>query len=240
VFEFRNLKVLREAEAPAILLEAGIIVNRAEEIELASPARRHLGELLKRQPWNISALEMMLRIDLSEGDRDAVQKNVERILTVEPGNALANYMLGVHHYYREEFLLAESAYRASLATRKSPEALNDLAYVLHLQGRTGEAEAHIRESLEMNDRNPPAWDTLGTILMALNRLDEAQQALQQSLALRPDSAGVMLSLALLYEKQGRLTESEGMAKQVNARQNELSSEQQASIRELIRRLSDAM
>jgi N-acetylmuramoyl-L-alanine amidase len=42
VFEFRNLKVLREAEAPAILLEAGIIVNRAEEIELASPARRHL------------------------------------------------------------------------------------------------------------------------------------------------------------------------------------------------------
>jgi N-acetylmuramoyl-L-alanine amidase len=42
VFEFRNLRVLREAAAPAILLEAGIIVNRAEEIELASPARRHL------------------------------------------------------------------------------------------------------------------------------------------------------------------------------------------------------
>ncbi len=42
VFEFRNLKVLREAAAPAILLEAGIIVNRAEEIELASPARRQL------------------------------------------------------------------------------------------------------------------------------------------------------------------------------------------------------
>jgi N-acetylmuramoyl-L-alanine amidase len=42
VFEFRNLKVLREATAPAILLEAGIIVNRAEEVELASPARRNL------------------------------------------------------------------------------------------------------------------------------------------------------------------------------------------------------
>jgi N-acetylmuramoyl-L-alanine amidase len=42
VFEFRNLRVLKQSSVPAILLEAGIIVNRAEEIELASPARRQL------------------------------------------------------------------------------------------------------------------------------------------------------------------------------------------------------
>ncbi len=42
VFEFRNLRVLKQAAAPAVLLEAGIIVNREEEIELASPARRQL------------------------------------------------------------------------------------------------------------------------------------------------------------------------------------------------------
>lgn len=42
VFEFRNLRVLKDAAAPAILLEAGIIVNRQEEIELALPARRKL------------------------------------------------------------------------------------------------------------------------------------------------------------------------------------------------------
>jgi N-acetylmuramoyl-L-alanine amidase len=42
VFEFRNLRVLKEAEVPAILFEAGIIVNRADEIQLASPARRQL------------------------------------------------------------------------------------------------------------------------------------------------------------------------------------------------------
>jgi N-acetylmuramoyl-L-alanine amidase len=40
VFAFRNLKVLKDAPAPAVLLEAGLIVNRAEELELASPARR--------------------------------------------------------------------------------------------------------------------------------------------------------------------------------------------------------
>jgi N-acetylmuramoyl-L-alanine amidase len=42
VFEFGNLRVLKETGAPAVLLEAGIIVNRAEELELASPARRQL------------------------------------------------------------------------------------------------------------------------------------------------------------------------------------------------------
>jgi N-acetylmuramoyl-L-alanine amidase len=42
VFEFRSLRVLKEAEVPAILFEAGIILNRADEIQLASPARRQL------------------------------------------------------------------------------------------------------------------------------------------------------------------------------------------------------
>lgn len=201
-------------------------------------ARSYIEETLRRQPGYVPALEMMLRVELFEGNRDAVEKLTEQILNIEPRNAIANYMLGVFHYYREEYLLAEAAYRASIATRKTPEALNDLAYVLYLQRRTEEAEPLIRESIVMNDRNAPAWDTLGTILMALDKLDESQQALQQSLALRPDNASVMLSLALLYEKQGRTNECESIARQVNARQNELSSEQQGTIRELIRRLDN--
>ena len=42
VFAFRQLRVLREAPAPAVLLEAGVIVHRQEEIALASPARRKI------------------------------------------------------------------------------------------------------------------------------------------------------------------------------------------------------
>lgn len=45
VFEFRNLRVLKQSAAPAILFEAGIIINRAEEMELASPARRQLAAM---------------------------------------------------------------------------------------------------------------------------------------------------------------------------------------------------
>jgi N-acetylmuramoyl-L-alanine amidase len=42
VYRYDQLVVLRETHMPAVLLEAGSIVNRQEETELASPARRAL------------------------------------------------------------------------------------------------------------------------------------------------------------------------------------------------------
>ncbi|EHJ47250.1 cell wall hydrolase/autolysin [Solidesulfovibrio carbinoliphilus subsp. oakridgensis] len=40
VYRYDGLAVLREAAMPAVLLEAGVIVNRAEEAELAGPDRQ--------------------------------------------------------------------------------------------------------------------------------------------------------------------------------------------------------
>ena len=40
VYRYDQLIVLRHTEMPAVLLEAGSIVNRQEELELASPERR--------------------------------------------------------------------------------------------------------------------------------------------------------------------------------------------------------
>src|SRR6202035_5001751 len=42
VYRYDQLIVLRETRMPAVLLEAGSIVNRQEELELASPERRAL------------------------------------------------------------------------------------------------------------------------------------------------------------------------------------------------------
>ncbi|HMO51929.1 MAG TPA: tetratricopeptide repeat protein [Kiritimatiellia bacterium] len=229
------LKKLREAKAltPGIqLLMAQAAMNQQDR----DGARRHLNDVLRRQPNNTQALEMLLRLYMSESARDKVFQTAERIITFEPRNALANYMLGVHHYFNEEYALAESAYRVSLAARRTPEALNDLAYVLHLQNRSAEAETFVRESLQLSERNSAAWDTLGVVLMAQNKLPEAEEALRQSLSLRPETASVLLSLAQLHEKQGRFEEAEQIAREINARLNELSPQAQGALRELLRRL----
>ena len=228
---------LRQARAlaPAVqLVMAQSALNKGDR----DTARHYIEDVLRRQSGNIQALEMLLRINMFEGSRDLVHKTAERILNVNPRNALANYMLGVHHYYKEEYALAESAYRVSLATTRSPEALNDLAYILFIQKRGTEAEPLIRESLAINDRNSAAWDTLGVILMEKNELAEAERSFAKSLELRPDTASVLLNMALLNEKQGKLAEASAITKEINARLNELSPQAQTTLRQLNQRLRE--
>ena len=228
---------LREAKmlAPGIQL---VMAQSAIDQGDRDTGRRYLADILRRQPNNIPALEMTLRLDMFEGGRDMVQRSVEKILNADPRNALANYMLGVNHYYNEEYALAESAYRASIETARSPQALNDLAYVLYLQGKLAEGETAVRESLALNDRNNSAWDTLGVILMEQNKLTEAEEALQRSLGLRPNAASVLLSLAVLYEKSEKWDEAGKIAHDINTRLNELSPQDQGRLQRLIDRLTD--
>jgi tetratricopeptide (TPR) repeat protein len=242
-----ELKDNKTAETAMEQLAKAKVVSPAIQLVMAQSAlnqgdrggaRRLLNEVLKRQPGNIHALEMKLRIDISERAREEAQKTVETILRYDSRNALANYMLGVHHMYKEEYALAESAYRASLAAFRGPEALNDLAYVLSLQNKLSEAEPLARESLHLNDRNSAAWDTLGVILMKQDKLPEAEEALQASLALRPGAAGVMLSLAMLHEKRGRLEEAGNVMREVSTRMNELTPQDQAVFRDLQFRLQN--
>jgi len=232
------MRKLRDAKmlAPGIQL---VLAQSAVDQGDRDTARRHLSDILRRQPSNVPALEMTLRLDMYEGSRDQVQRTVEKVLAVDPRNALGNYMLGVHHYYNKEYALAESAYRASLATTRSPQALNDLAYVLYLQGNLDESEGLVRESIAINERNHSAWDTLGVILMQKNKTLEAEEALQKSLGLRPNTASVLLSLAVLYEKMGRTTEAGRIATDINARLNELSPQDQDRLRALLERLATA-
>lgn len=42
IYEFRGLRVLKDSAAPAVLVEAGVIVNRQDEMQLATPQRMAL------------------------------------------------------------------------------------------------------------------------------------------------------------------------------------------------------
>jgi len=199
-------------------------------------ARELLNLALRRQPADLQALDLMLRLCILEAKRDEAEDVVQRILTIAPRHAFANMALGSIQLSREMYELAEASYRASLQTERDPLTLNELAYTLHLRGKNEEALPLIREALEKNDRNGAAWDTLGAILLRLNRLEEAEPALQKALALLPEAPDIIFHMALLYEARGLRRESRDLAEKLMERPNTLRPAAFDELRALLARL----
>lgn len=218
---------------PALRL---VLAQHAIREGSVAEARRQVESVLQRSPGHIQALEMSLRLDLMEGNRELAQRHAERLLRVAPGNALGNYILGTLQYAAGDAELAESSFRASLETQRSTEALNDLAWVLNARGDYEEAEALIREALERNDGSAQMWDTYGVILMNRSAFEDAESALLKSLAIRPDAVATTLHLAMLKERQGLRAEALRMTETLQTRLAELSLPMQAQFRELQSRL----
>jgi tetratricopeptide (TPR) repeat protein len=199
-------------------------------------ARKHLEDVLRARPGLVPALEMILRLDVYEGQRDVAEQHVETLLQADPKNALGNYIQGSLLVAREQYSLAEAAYRTSLERRRAPETLNDLAWVLLQRGQYDEALAMARESLTMDQNNGSTWDTIGAALMAKGQYQEAREAIQQALSLKPNSAPIMLNMAKLYEKLGMQKDALRLADSLLARPSEIPRDSYEQLRELVKRL----
>jgi tetratricopeptide (TPR) repeat protein len=222
----------RKPASTARLALAQIAISRGD----TKAARKHLEELLRSAPNNIPALEMMVRLDVFEGLRDEAENHVEMLLRQDAKSALGNYVNGTLLAAREQYTLAESAFRTSLESQRTPEPLNDLAWVLVHRGAYDEALELARESLDLDDSSGSTWDTFGSALMAKGRLDEAEEAIQKALALKPDAAPIMLNMARLYEKKGMNKDALRLADSLLARPSEMSRESYDELREIVKRL----
>ncbi|HMP72590.1 MAG TPA: tetratricopeptide repeat protein [Kiritimatiellia bacterium] len=231
----RALVRLRQAETLPVSLRITLAQHALREGSWQE-ARQQIDTVLRTHPGSVPALDAALRLDLAEGKREQAQRHVELLLTQDPGHAFGNYILGTLQYHAEQYALAESSFRASLATQRSPEAMGDLAWLMARRGAMREALPLVREALELNPNNGAAWDTLGVILTRVGRLEDADQALQRALALRPDSAEINLHLAQLYERKGRHQEALNMAESLQNRASELSTSAFQDLRDLLGRL----
>ncbi len=227
-----KLKDTRSLGPAVRLMLAQIAVGRGEY----AAARREVEEVLRLQPAQPVGLEMMTRFSMGEGDRLATERFVEQLLAVDSRHAFANYVLGALQFGRGEHALAESSYRASLASHRAPETINDLADVLAKRGALQEAEALVREALQAVDTMGSAWDTLAVICLRTDRTDEAAEALQRAIALRPESLATKVHLAELHERQGRKTESLALADELLVSTADLDHDDAESLRALVRRL----
>lgn len=199
-------------------------------------ARRHFADALNEQPGRVRLLDIAMRVDLVMGQYPAAVKGARAILQLDRSHALANYVIGASRLSDGEIDLAEDALRQSLARKRLPQALNDLAWLLVRKQEYDEAEKLAREAVAVLPGMYQAWDTLGEIRLKQDRLAAAEAALQKALALGQDRMGVLLHMAQLQAAKGDTPQAREIMAMIADKTGRLSSTAKAEYDRLQRDL----
>jgi tetratricopeptide (TPR) repeat protein len=202
-----------------------------------SAARSHLERVLNARIADERVLNALLELDLREKRSDLAERHARRLLVMNPRHALAAYVLGTVQIDRGNLELAEASLRSSIRHKKTPVALNDLAWLLERRGKYEEAETLAREAVALLDRAPSFWDTLGVTLMRTGKYEEADAALRKSLELGATSAATDLHMAELQVLRGKVDEARRFLRRAENAQQRLSLEDREELAALRRRLA---
>lgn len=195
-------------------------------------AREYFEAVLAMTPNNQLALTILLKLDVIQGRMDMAKKHSHRLLLLDSDNALANYITGGIQLQQGDLLLAEDSMRQALGSMRSPAVLNDLAWVLQLLKKYDEAEKLAREAVEQNTEFGGGYDTLGYILIKLNRLPEAEEALNKALVIMNGHPDVLFHLAELHEKSADKVKLKQDIKKLDKVSEYLSDDQHRKLEEI--------
>jgi len=155
------------------------------------------------------------------GPKDAMFSALESYLDLRPEDQSARLMLGQKLEAEKRYDDALVAYRGG---RDDPVLLYHVAHLLSRDRESyAEAEAQVREALEMSPEMLEARLLLARILERTERYEEALPELERTQEDHPEASQVYYNLATAYRRAGRLDEAQDAA----ARFQELSREEQA-------------
>lgn len=133
------------------------------------------------------------------GDFSAAESEFRKILVVEPQNVYALCNLGVtqlrlgNNQEAAETLMRAQAYNFDL---EFPHYARGAA-LLRL-GRLDEAAEELGDALKINDKNAPAWHTLGLIARKRGQIESAKQSFLKAVDIDPACAEAHFNLAVIY------------------------------------------
>ena len=152
------------------------------------------------------------------GNALLLQRKYDDILELESGNRLSPtsefdlLMFTANAQFRKEnFDNARRDYRAALAIFPTNiRALNSLVTLeLSLQ-RFADAEAIINQAMALDDTSARLWHLRGRLYRAQNKIELAQQSLEQATLLDPDDPLILRSLADVYVNTRNLSQAKSM------------------------------
>lgn len=226
----RKLERVQDKDFIVLFVLGQIAVQKADYVS----ARILFDQVQALRPSNPIVLDQLLRLDVQEGREDLAAVHVRSLLLLDPNHAFANHVLGSLQLKRKEYALAENSLRKSVERSRTPESLNDLAWVLQERGSLDEAETLTREALRADEKSAAYWDTLGVVLMKRGKLAEAEAALKKAVGLSADDLSTQTHLAELYDKKGDARQAAQLAEDLLGRGSELSNADRDTLRELVR------
>ena len=146
----------------------------------------------------------------SEGKIDSAKSVFENVLCAQPENHSALNNLGVIHYARGNYKIAEDSFLKALSIKEAyPDALLNLADLYQNQKRWKEVGDHLEKYTSIVDNNYGVFNQLGLVYMEMGDIVSAQTVLEKSLGVNPDQEEIKDILNTLSEEQDKnLTKSD--------------------------------
>lgn len=147
------------------------------------------------------AVNLLLEVDRA----DEALERAEEAWRLAPETPEALYLMAKVAWrigaYKEAFRCFD------MIPEDAPEwvaAQTEKAEALIAKGDADTAYKDLRAALRSHPESPEIWTSLGSTLMSLDRLDEAQEAYQQTTELQPNSGRAMAGVAEVFMKMGKL------------------------------------
>jgi tetratricopeptide (TPR) repeat protein len=148
-----------------------------------------------------------------QGDRGTAERLFKQVLTLDPGNADANFSLGAIAEQRGELAAALCYYQAALAANPSDkeaiEAVESLQAKMHWQNMAPAEKPGSEGSTKLAghvDTLAVGADTdlqRGLVARDAGRTDEALAFLQKALQQNPHELQAMIAMAEIYSRSGQ-------------------------------------
>jgi len=177
-------------------------------------ARKAFGKVLELAPDDLSALDQLVNLDLSEQQFSTALDRVEQQLKKNSNTAELQLLLAKVYGSQQDLDKTEGALlRAIELNPNHPQACLLLARLYTQTGKHQKAVEKLNESLARNPKDAKALMLLGTIQNQLKEFSAARATYERLLGIEPKSYAALNNLAYLYSEQfGLLDKAYEMAR----------------------------
>jgi superkiller protein 3 len=194
--------------APVLVVLGNVLFRNGKHAAAAASLRRaeQLGGLDERNRF------LLALACVATEQRVEARKQLEQLAAMSPRNAQYAYWLARLAY--QENLFSEALEHATAAVKLQPDfmkAHDQIGLCYEGLNRPDDALAAYQRAVQLNRREPSRspWPPMnaGKLLFRLNRLEEAEQYLLESVSVDPRFAVARFRLGQVLERRGRYTEA---------------------------------